>query len=43
MLIDPENGLYDIVRFDPEWAIQDIAEIKDEDTGRLVKRLKELL
>ena len=43
VLIDTVGEQYDIVPFDPSWAIQDIAEIKDTETAVLVKKIKELL
>lgn len=43
VLIDPVNEQFDLVPFDPNWAIQDIAEIKDPETAILVKKIKELL
>jgi hypothetical protein len=32
-----------MIPFDPNWAIQDIAEIKDAETAALVRKIKELL
>lgn len=43
LLIDPDHKRYDMIRFDPNWAIQDIAEIRDTETKDLVKKLKEKL
>jgi hypothetical protein len=43
ILIDTVREQYDQVPFDPNWAIQDIAEIKDPETKKLVKKIKELL
>jgi len=43
VLIDPDNAQYDMVPFDPNWAIQDIAEVSDETTRQLVKEIKDRL
>jgi len=43
ILFDPEKQLYDKLEFDPQWAIQDIAEIKHDETRVLVKKIKEEL
>jgi len=43
VLIDRENAVYDMIPFDPNWAIQDIAEINDPDTKKLVKQIKDKL
>ncbi|MEN8224433.1 MAG: hypothetical protein ABFS05_03650 [Bacteroidota bacterium] len=43
VVIDPENKLYDMISFDPNWAIQDIAELRDPETKELVKTIKEKL
>jgi len=40
VLIDPENSQYDMIPFDPNWAIQDIAELSDESMKQLVKEIK---
>ena len=43
VLIDQEKKQYDTISFDPDWAIQDIAEIRDPATKELVKTIKEKL
>jgi hypothetical protein len=43
VLIDPVKGLFDMVPFDPNWAIQDIAEVSDDTSRQLVKKIKEML
>jgi hypothetical protein len=43
VLIDTIHEQYDLVPFDANWAIQDIAEIKDAETAALVRKVKELL
>lgn len=43
VISDLENTLYDVVSFDPDWAIQDIAEIKYPETRELVLKMKEKL
>ncbi len=43
VLIDPDQEKFDMVRFDPNWAIQDIAPVIDASTKELVKKIKELL
>jgi len=43
VIIDLENRQYDMISFDPNWAIQDIAEIRDSKTAKLVKTIKERL
>jgi len=42
ILTDIENRQYDIIHVDPDWAIQDIAEVGDE-SKTLVKKIKEIL
>jgi len=42
ILTDIENKRYDIIRVDPNWAIQDIAEVGPE-SQTLVKKIKEIL
>lgn len=43
VIIDPDHQQYDMVSFDPNWAIQDIAEIRIPDTMQLVNMIKEKL
>ena len=43
VLIDPDNSLYDMIPFDPNWAIQDIAGVNDTATRELVKEIKDKL
>jgi len=43
VLIDPDTKQYDMVLFDPNWAVQDIAEISDDSTRELVRKIKESL
>lgn len=43
VLIDLKSRQYDMVKFDPDWAIQDIAEVKSPQTRELVKMIKEKL
>jgi hypothetical protein len=43
VLFDPEKKIYDMVSFDPDWAIQDIAEIKGDETRKLLALIKEKL
>ena len=42
ILTDLENRQYDIIHVDPDWAIQDIAEVGEE-SKTLVKKIKEIL
>jgi len=42
VLTDIENKQYDIIHVDPDWAIQDIAEVGEESKA-LVKKIKEIL
>jgi len=43
VIIDPKGRQYDMVSFDPDWAIQDIAEVMDSETKKLVQTIKEKL
>jgi hypothetical protein len=43
VILDIENQQYDMLEFDPDWAIQDIAEVKSEETKALVKTIKDKL
>jgi len=43
LIIEPDKGLYDMISYDPQWAIQDIAEVRGEKAKKLVKSLKEKL
>ncbi len=43
VLIEPEKGLYDMISFDPQWAIQDVAEVRGEKSRKLARSLKEKL
>ena len=43
VLIDPDSEQYDMIPFDPNWAIQDIAEVRDATTKQLVKKIKDYL
>ena len=43
VIIDMEKRQYDMISFDPNWAIQDIAEVRDQDTETLVRSIKERL
>lgn len=43
VLIDPVSKQYDMLDFDPDWAIQDIAEIKYPETKELVYKVKDKL
>ncbi|MCK4569629.1 MAG: hypothetical protein KAT76_05010, partial [Bacteroidales bacterium] len=43
VLIDPDNSLYDMIPFDPNWAIQDIAGVNDAASRKLVKEIKDKL
>lgn len=43
VLIDPDKKEYDMISFDPNWAIQDIAPVIDTSTRELVKKIKEIL
>ncbi len=40
VLFDPDHKLIDMVPFDPDWAIQDIAELKDPATLSLIEEVK---
>ncbi len=43
VLINPHTKQYDMVSFNPNWAIQDIAEVRDPETKEWVKAVKEKL
>ncbi len=43
VLLNPDKMKYDLIPFDHNWAIQDIAEIPDDRTKELVKKIKEIL
>lgn len=43
VLFDQDTKQYDMVAFDPDWAIQDIAEIKDKETAVLLDMIRESL
>lgn len=43
VLIDTETKQYDMVTFDPNWAIQDIAEVSNSTAKELVQEIKEKL
>ena len=43
ILIDPDKKHYDMIPFDPNWAVQDIAEVGDDTTKQLVQELKDML
>ncbi|RLD79269.1 MAG: hypothetical protein DRJ15_09795 [Bacteroidetes bacterium] len=43
VLIDPDHSRYDMIPFDPNWAIQDIAEVSDPAAAKLVKEMKDKL
>lgn len=40
VVIDPGKGLYDMISFDPQWAIQDMAEVRGARSKALVRSLK---
>ncbi|NQT76316.1 MAG: hypothetical protein HQ565_01285 [Bacteroidetes bacterium] len=40
VLFDPDHKLIDMVPFDPDWAIQDIAEVRSPATLSLIKEVK---
>jgi len=43
VLIDPNHSCYDMIPFDPNWAIQDIAKVSYTATAKLVKEMKDKL